>query len=127
MDNITNVTINFELFETTITNLLKKFNKAKEQFYNREIDENEVLKRADEVQEQIVLYTELLGARIETIKDYMDDKFHNKQALRKERKLLNKKISKYCGLFNSIDEECMEIENGEADLIEDEFDDQLDY
>ena len=120
MDNIKNVTINFDLFETIITNLLKKFNKAKEQFYNGEIDENDVLKRADEAQEQIVLYTELLGARVATINEYMDDKFYNKQELRKERKLLTKKISKYCGIFDSVDEECMEIENGDCDMFDDE-------
>ena len=124
MDNITNVTINFGLFEAAIKSSLKKFHMVKERYDHGEVDEASVLKKADEVSEQIVFYTELLGARLELINEYMDDKYHNKQALRTERKEITNKISRYQGVLNSIDDECKEIENGDCDIFddEDEFD-----
>ena len=120
MDNITDVTINFGLFEVAIKSSLKKFHIAKEMFDHGEVDEASVLKKADEVSEQIVFYTELLGARLELINEYMDDKYHNKQALRTERKEITNKISRYQGVLNSIVEECNEIENGDCDMFDDE-------
>ena len=122
MDNITNVTFNFDALDENVRKLLSLYNNAKEGFCAGFIAKGNVLYKGEAVLEAIGLCIELIDSRLILINEYMDDKFHNKQALRKERLKLTKKIDEYNHLSDFIEEECKQIEN---DVYE--TDDFIDY
>ena len=117
MDSIIDINFNFLLFESKITNLLHSYNVSKEKFCEGTETEDFIIDKGLELIDQIDFCLSMINYRLSLIDyEYMEDKIHNKNKLKKERFELSKKITWYNRLKDSIEDECNKINIGEFDF-----------
>jgi len=119
VDNIIDVNFNFDLFDKNITEILNSYNISKDNFCKGLEVSDVVIDKGKRVLELLCFYIEVVNYRLRLIEEeFMDDKFHNKQKLRKERVRLLKKVDWYEKVVDSIEEECEHIRNGTFNIDE---------
>jgi len=121
---ILDINFNFRLIEENIASWLDAFNVAKDEFFAGREDKEKIIEFGEKTVERISVGLQFLKYRVDLIdSEYMEDKIHNKNKLKKERFNLLEKISWYENLTDSIMADC-DIFDG-IENNSDEFGDQL--
>ena len=122
MNNITDITFNFDFFEDYMVCSLDDYYIAEEAFCEGNESEEHVVELGEETLKRIALCEMVVKNRLYLIKEfYFEDKNHDKNNLKKESLKLSKKLEWYGDLTHSISKELAQIKSGEID-----FDDEMD-